>query len=198
MHQTKDLDDGYMGSGKLLKRAIKKYGIDNFVKEILFVFDEEWKMKLAEKILVVIDPEASYNICPGGHGGWGYLNDFSENHIKRCRKAGKAASRKEALDKIRWLSKNDENWKKKHKLNSSKGGIACYQKYGKGTFRDKKHTEDTKEKMSAKHKERLSDPTKNSQYGTMWITNGSENQKVKKEIDEMPEGWYKGRTLVMK
>jgi len=34
----------------------------------------------------------------------------------------------------------------------------------------------------------------NSQYGTMWITNGSENRKVKK-TDPMPEGYYPGRKL---
>ena len=32
----------------------------------------------------------------------------------------------------------------------------------------------------------------NSQYGTMWITNGVDNKKIRKE-DVMPEGWYKGR-----
>lgn len=34
----------------------------------------------------------------------------------------------------------------------------------------------------------------NSQYGTMWITNGSENKKIKK-VDTIPEGWYKGRKV---
>lgn len=29
-HQTEDLNDGYMGSGKLLKRAQEKYGINSF------------------------------------------------------------------------------------------------------------------------------------------------------------------------
>lgn len=32
----------------------------------------------------------------------------------------------------------------------------------------------------------------NSQYGTMWITNGSTNKKIKR-MEEIPEGFYKGR-----
>lgn len=34
--------------------------------------------------------------------------------------------------------------------------------------------------------------TKNSQYGTMWITNGSQNKKIKKS-ELIPQGWKKGR-----
>lgn len=35
---------------------------------------------------------------------------------------------------------------------------------------------------------------KNSQYGTMWVTNGRENKKINRE-DAMPEGFKRGRTL---
>lgn len=32
----------------------------------------------------------------------------------------------------------------------------------------------------------------NSQYGTMWITNGIQNKKIKKD-QVIPQGWRKGR-----
>ena len=35
----------------------------------------------------------------------------------------------------------------------------------------------------------------NSQYGTMWITNGIENKKIIK-TEVIPEGWYIGRGKV--
>jgi len=30
IHKTKNMNDSYMGSGKVIKNAIKKYDIDNF------------------------------------------------------------------------------------------------------------------------------------------------------------------------
>ena len=73
MHQTKKLDDGYMGSGKRLKLAFLKYGLENFTKEILHVFDNELDMRNKEKELVIVS-ENTYNLCDGGKGGFGYLN----------------------------------------------------------------------------------------------------------------------------
>jgi hypothetical protein len=77
-HQTKDLNDGYLGSGKLIRRAIKKYGMHNFHKEILFECCSEKHMNTLEKILVVPDSELNYNLCPGGKGGFGFLNEQEE------------------------------------------------------------------------------------------------------------------------
>lgn len=60
-----------MGSGVYLKRAQKKYGIESFEKEILFVFDNELDMYAKEADLVKLH-ENSYNIMQGGRGGWTY------------------------------------------------------------------------------------------------------------------------------
>jgi hypothetical protein len=66
---TKDLNDGYMGSGKYLKRAIKKYGIENFEKYIIYMAFDENGMDWAENQLVVTRDKdsTSYNIEPGGN-----------------------------------------------------------------------------------------------------------------------------------
>jgi hypothetical protein len=72
-HKTTDPYDDYLGSGKLLKRAIEKYGIQNFSKEVLFIFDNETDMNSKEKELVTIS-EDTYNLIEGGQGGFSYVN----------------------------------------------------------------------------------------------------------------------------
>ena len=54
-HKTVDLNDDYIGSGKYLKHAIEKHGIENFKKEILFVFDNAEEMFAKEAEIVTVD-----------------------------------------------------------------------------------------------------------------------------------------------
>jgi len=71
-HVTASLDDGYLGSGNLLKLAIKKYGRKNFIKEILFVFDNKTDMNNKEKEIInetILNDKNCYNIAIGGQGG---------------------------------------------------------------------------------------------------------------------------------
>lgn len=71
VHSTKNIEDGYMGSGTLIRRAVKKYGVRNFTREILFVFDTRDEAYAKEEELVNInllqDPDC-YNLVYGGNG----------------------------------------------------------------------------------------------------------------------------------
>ena len=39
IHSTENLNDGYLGSGLLIRTAISKYGKDNFTREIISFHD---------------------------------------------------------------------------------------------------------------------------------------------------------------
>lgn len=72
-HQTTNLDDGYMGSGKYITRAIEKYGVENFEKEILEFFSNSKDMFNAEAKIVnrdFIQESTNYNLAEGGKGGF--------------------------------------------------------------------------------------------------------------------------------
>jgi len=188
-HKTSNLEDTYMGSGKYLKYAQAKYGIENFTKEILFVYDNPRSMYEKEAEIVNEDflaTENTYNLKVGGYGGWDYINSnlTSEFTIQRAKK-GYQASKESMAVYSPVKEENVENWK---------ANISKSLKGRPGTFKGKRHKDDTKNIVSQKAKERLKDSTKNSQYGTIWITNGIENKKIKKS-DSIPEGWKRGRKV---
>lgn len=122
-HKTNDLNDEYMGSGKLIKRAIKKYGKDNFIKELLFMFDTEQEMNEKEKELVLISEE-TYNLCEGGNGGFSYINSNVELIQLRDSYENKLAGRK-AADKKLYETKGNQ-WR----IDASKKAAETRKKLG--------------------------------------------------------------------
>jgi group I intron endonuclease len=77
VHKTININDGYMGSGKVIQRAIERHGIDNFKKEILETFDNSKPMYAREKEIVTDEfllREETYNLRQGGFGGFDYIN----------------------------------------------------------------------------------------------------------------------------
>lgn len=88
-HSTNNLNDNYFGSGIKLKEAIKKYGKENFSKEILKYFDTREELSEYELQIVnedLIKSKECYNICPGGLGSFNknliIVKDLTSNNFK--------------------------------------------------------------------------------------------------------------------
>lgn len=187
MHETNNLEDGYLGSGKRLKRAIRYYGKEYFTRKILHIFDNKSEMINKEVELVndeFINRKDTYNLMLGGSGGW-----YNDDTQLRCSIAGGKA--------LAERLKNDEDLLNKYKIN---GFNKLKELWQDSVFREKalknidwtgrKHSKESKLKMS--NADRTG--SKNSQFGKMWITNGIENKKIDKNND-IPEGWFPGRKM---
>lgn len=202
-HQTEDKNDDYMGSGKILKKAIEKYGLDKFTKEILFECNslDEMNQKEAE----IVDEEFvarldTYNLQLGGNPGWDYIHK-TKKHLIGGHTAGKLHKEKMLNDKKYkenflnklYIAMNNEEYKEK----VSKGLKLYYQTHDNPFIRQK-HTIESKAKIgkanSIKQKGQL-----NSQYGKCWIYNEElkENKSIKKEdLNQwLEKGWKKGRKM---
>lgn len=72
-HQSAEYDPSYFGSGKIVQRAIDKYGIENFSNEIIDIADTIQELNEKEKLHIKYYKEtfgdSCYNIANGGDGG---------------------------------------------------------------------------------------------------------------------------------
>lgn len=142
-HQTSNLDDGYMGSGLRIVRAIKKYGIENFKKEILHILETREEMYNKEAEIVnedFVKRDDTYNLKQGGFGGISGLL-FTEETKQKMRDAKKHYyENNESPLKGKTLSEET-----KQKVRDS---LAIYYQNNDGTFKGKTHSEETKQKLT--------------------------------------------------
>ena len=72
-HQSSEYDPKYFGSGKILRRAIEKYGLDNFSNEIIDMADTDEELNEKEKYYIEyyksLYGKDCYNLANGGDGG---------------------------------------------------------------------------------------------------------------------------------
>lgn len=137
-HKYKKLDDDYMGSGTLIKRAIKKHGMESFKKEILefniptveLANDWEQMYILFERV----KRKAEYNIANGGKG--------------------KGTVSEKTKQKISEIMKGNTNSKGKYHSEETKKKISLANKGRPGMKGEnnpmwgKHHSEETKKKLS--------------------------------------------------
>lgn len=187
MHSTDDLDDGYMGSGKRLRRSLNKHGKDNHKVEILEFVDTREELKKREEEIVNLNEIAKVECMNLKVGGYGGLS--SDKHKEAFIKAGVDNFNKTKEQRL--LSINKTRATPEHKTKMSKV-LSEYYKENDNGFKGKSHSEETKKLLSDEAK--LKTGNKNSQYGTCWITNGTESKKIYKG-DNIPDGWFLGRKM---
>ena len=207
-HQTDNLNDGYLGSGRYFRRALNKYGESNFSRKVLFEFDNQKDMYIKEGEIVdknFIARKDTYNIKLGGYGGFDHLNFglFKSKNFRFLPGWSKSHSpfsnpEKYGIDIVReWR----ERGQKKLQLLIDSGKIKPQKWLDEHPeFRQKGLDKMNSPESIIKRIETLrsighQQGEKNSQYGTCWITNGFENKKVKKEkLDDWSKhGWRAGR-----
>lgn len=149
----------YLGSGKLLKRAIKKYGKHNFIKEILEVCDNPIKLEEREIFWIkeLNSIENGYNLTEGGTGGDTFSNNPNKEEIRNKLKKRIISDDVKKI-KINNLipfqsGENHPNFGKKQSQETKEKRLLSFKKNGfNSPMEGKKHAEESKLKISKKKK----------------------------------------------
>lgn len=185
MHSTDDLDDGYLGSGKVLRYSITKHGRENHKKEIIEMCPSREALKLREREIVneqlLADP-LNINLKYGGEGGGKFKN---VEHQRKCT---------EAAANFWKTNKPSAEHIAKGVCTRKERGIKAF--VNSTRFSGKKHAVETIMKMRARQK--LVDRTgqNNPMFGKRfaWINKNSETKRIPLEqLDAyLVDGWIRG------
>ena len=190
MHSTSNLEDEYLGSGKILKHSLNKYGKENHKLEILEHLENRDLLKQREKEIInekVLKDPLCINLKIGGEG-W-------QIHTIQQYKIISSIGGKSAVPILASLRLNKE-WNEKTGKSISIGlkKAILEGRHIVPSFINKKHSIETLIKMQNSHIGKHTG-SKNSQFGTCWINNNGEVKKIKKEElnSFINNGWKKGR-----
>lgn len=175
-HSTDDINDGYLGSGVALRRAINKYGADNFKREIIKEFANSDEALAYEQELVneaVVNDPNFYNMKLGGKGGNIIFTDAVKQKMRIA--AAKRWKGKGPTSNTKWI--NDG---KNSRIVPADSEIP--DGWSRGHLHGRKDAVKPVEWTTAK---------------TSWWNNGTINKLIKPG-ETAPDGFVKGRLIKWK
>jgi hypothetical protein len=188
--------DEYDGSGKRWMRHLIKHNI-----KPTHLWNSDWYYDTSitrfalkfSRINKIVSSQNWANLKEenGLDGGWDYINKNNLNTYDGKPELDKFKLIELANPKLRVLFETDEDFCNRFKRSVS-AGLKTRFETNDHPWKGRSHSDEAKLKISQKSSVHQKGQG-NSQYGTMWITNGKQNRKIKKDIDIMPDGWYKGR-----
>jgi hypothetical protein len=190
LHVTKDLNDDYLGSGKQIQAAVKKYGRDNFKREYIKICETPEEMYNLEAEIVnedFVKSPNTYNMKTGGTGSWSHVNANPEQYREARSKLRK--QRNDAGDNPFF----DPEWQKKNNSMNNPEIVRMLVKKANSP-------EAIAKKKATWQKTGRGKAEKNSQFGTCWITHSKlGNKKISKnDLDKfLILGYTKGRKIIV-
>lgn len=204
----------YLGSGTILKQAIKKYGREHFIKEILEQCDTQAELNEREKYWIQETHalELGYNLAEGGFGVSNMSDDIKQKISKS--KIGKKmsdATRQKMSIIFRGRKVSEETKRKLREINTGKKLSAEHKQKLREKRLGTKLTEEQKRKIGeksklyrhseeSKQKIRLANTgRKHSEITKQKIGEKSKNKKISEQHKQLLRSfalgnqWNKGR-----
>ena len=195
----------YKGSGLLLHKAYKKYGIENFETEILYKRVRDKATIDAMEIWAIEKYKPEYNIAKGGSGGITQnMTEFNRNQEIIKKRVDTFKKNHPAKPKPETSRRGSDEWRKKQseahkgkangmkgkhhseevrkKISESRKGKSAWNKGYRATPEQVENNRRAQKEYWSTH----TNPTK----GRKWYTNGEKNVMS----FECPEGYWRGIT----
>lgn len=189
-HSTDDLNDNYMGSGVLLSKAKKKYGIENFSKEYIAFCDNEDTLNWMERFYIrkfnARQSNIGYNLTDGGEGSLGRI--ISEETRKKLRGLHHS---EEARKKISEAHKGKTlSEEQKRKISESRKGKSPWNKGKKNCYSEQQiqHIKEGQANMSDEAKQNRREAISKKLKGNQNCVGRIISEETRRKISESNKG----------